>query len=67
MIRNLESKIFSYNQQLEKVEQELASGRITLDRYEAQKTDIQKLIAEYQVKLETRLTSYTQRSWNWSD
>ena len=33
MIRNLESKVFSYNQQLEKAEQELVSGRITLDRY----------------------------------
>ena len=51
MIRHLESKILSYNQQLEKAEQELASGKITLDRYESQKTDIQKLIAEYQNKL----------------
>lgn len=54
MIRHLESKILSYNQQLEKVEQELASGKITLDRYESQKTDIQKLIAEYQNKLEDK-------------
>ncbi len=54
MIRNLESKVFSYNQQLEKAERELASGRITLDRYEAQKADIQKLIAEYQTKLEDK-------------
>lgn len=54
MMRHLESKIFSYNQQLEKVEQELASGKITLDKYEAQKTDIQKLIAEYQAKLDDK-------------
>lgn len=54
MIRHLESKILSYNQQLEKAEQELASGKITLDRYESQKTDIQKLIAEYQNKLEDK-------------
>lgn len=54
MIRHLESKISSYNQQLEKAEQELASGKITLDRYEAQKTDIQKLITEYQTKLEDK-------------
>lgn len=54
MIRHLESKILSYNQQLEKAEQELASGEITLDRYESQKTDIQKLIAEYQNKLEEK-------------
>ena len=52
MMRHLESKIFSYNQQLEKAEQELASGKITLDKYEAQKTDIQKLLAEYQTKLD---------------
>ena len=54
MMRHLESKIFSYNQQLEKVEQELASGKITLDKYEVQKTDIQKLIAEYQAKLDDK-------------
>ena len=54
MIRNLESKVFSYKLQLEKAENELASGRITLDRYEEQKADIQKLIAEYQAKLEDK-------------
>ncbi len=54
MIRHLESKILSYNQQLEKAEQELAFCKITLDRYESQKTDIQKLIAEYQNKLEEK-------------
>lgn len=54
MIRNLESKVFSYKLQLEKAEKELASGRITLDRYEEQKADIQKLIAEYQAKLEDK-------------
>jgi len=50
----LEAKIFSYNQQLAKAEQELASGKITLNRYEVQKTDILKLIAEYQAKLEDK-------------
>ena len=54
MMRHLESKIFSYKQQLEKAEQGLATGKITLDRYEAQKADIQELIAEYQVKLEDK-------------
>lgn len=54
MMRHLESKIYSYNLQLEEAEKELASGRITLDRYEAQKADIQKLIAEYQTKLEDK-------------
>ena len=54
MIRHLESKILSYNQQLEMAEQELASGKITLYRYESQKTDIQKLIAEYQNNLEDK-------------
>ena len=51
MMRNLESKIFKYRLQLEEAERELASGKITLDRYESQKADIQKLIAEYQTKL----------------
>lgn len=54
MMRHLESKIFSYRLQLEEAEKELASGKITLDRYEAQKADIQKLIAEYQTKLEDK-------------
>ena len=54
MMGHLESKIFSYRLQLEETEKELASGRITLDRYEAQKADIQKLIAEYQAKLEDK-------------
>lgn len=54
MMRNLESRIFSYRMQLEEAERELASGKITLDRYEAQKADIQKLIAEYQTKLEDK-------------
>ncbi len=54
MMRNLGSKVFSYRLQLEKTEKELASGRITLDRYEEQKADIQKLIAEYQAKLEDK-------------
>ncbi len=54
MMRNLESRIFSYRLQLEEADKELASGKITLDRYEAQKADIQKLIAEYQTKLEDK-------------
>ena len=54
MMRNLESRIFSYRLQLEEAEKELVSGKITLDRYEAQKADIQKLIAEYQTKLEDK-------------
>lgn len=54
MMRQLESKIFSYRMQLEESEKELASGKITLGRYEAQKADIQKLIAEYQAKLEDK-------------
>lgn len=54
MMRHLESKISSYRLQLEEAEKELASGKITLDGYEAQKADIQKLIAEYQNKLEDK-------------
>ena len=54
MMRNLESRIFSYRLQLEEADKELASGKITLDRYEAQKADIQELIAEDQTKLEDK-------------
>ena len=54
MMRNLEAKINDYNRQLEKAEKELASGRMTLERYKEQKTDIRKLIAEYQSMLEDK-------------
>lgn len=54
MMRNLEAKINDYNRQLEKAEKELAFGRMTLERYEEQKTDIRKLIAEYQSMLEDK-------------
>ena len=39
---------------LKEIDEALASGKITLDRYEAQKADIQKLITEYQEKLEDK-------------
>ena len=58
MMRHLETKIFSYRMQLEEAEKELASGRITLDRYETQKADIQKLIVEYQTKLEDKTDKF---------
>lgn len=54
MMRNLEAKINDYNRQLEQAEKELASGRMALERYEEQKTDIRKLIAEYQSMLEDK-------------
>lgn len=54
MMRHLEAKINDYNRQLEQAEKELASGRMTLERYEEQKTDIRKLIAEYQSMLEDK-------------
>ena len=45
MTRRLEAQIFRSQSQLEEIEKSLASGKITLDRYEVQKADIQKLIA----------------------
>ena len=54
MTRRLEAQIFRSQSQLEEIEKSLASGKITLDRYEAQKADIQKLIAEYQSKLDDK-------------
>ena len=39
---------------LKEIDEALASGKITLDRYEEQKTDIQTLIAEYQSKLDDK-------------
>ena len=54
MIRRLEAQILNYKSQLDEVEEKLASGRITLDKYDARKTDLLKLIAEYQTKLEDK-------------
>ncbi|WP_395765848.1 MobV family relaxase [Alistipes communis] len=54
MIRRLETQILNYKSQLDEVEEKLASGRITLDKYDARKADLLKLIAEYQTKLEDK-------------
>lgn len=54
MIRRLEAQIFNYKSQLDDVEEKLASGRITLDKYDARKADLLKLIAEYQTKLDDK-------------
>ena len=54
MIRKLEREMLGSRNQLMEIDEALASGKITLDRYEAQKADIQKLIAEYQEKLEDK-------------
>ncbi len=54
MIRRLEAQILNYKSQLDEVEEKLASGRITLDKYDARKADLLKLIAEYQTKLEDK-------------
>ena len=54
MIRRMEAQIFNYKSLLDDVEEKLASGRITLDKYDAQKADLLKLIAEYQTKLDDK-------------
>lgn len=54
MIRRLEAQILNYKSQLDEVEEKLASGRITLDKYDARKTDLLKLITEYQMKLDDK-------------
>ncbi len=54
MIRKLETQILNHKSQLDEVEEKLASGRITLDKYDARKTDLLKLIAEYQTKLDDK-------------
>ena len=54
MIRRLEAQILNYKSQLDEVEEKLASGRITLDKYDARKADLLKLIAEYQTKLDDK-------------
>ena len=54
MIRRLETQILNYKSQLDEVEEKLASGRITLDKYDARKADLLKLITEYQTKLDDK-------------
>ena len=54
MIRKLEREMLAGRNRLKEIDEALASGKITLDRYEVQKSDIQKLIAEYQEKLEDK-------------
>ena len=54
MIRKLEREMLAGRNRLKEIDEALASGKITLDRYEVQKADIQKLIVEYQEKLEDK-------------
>lgn len=54
MIRKLEREMLAGRTRLKEIDEALASGKITLDKYETQKTDIQKLIAEYQSKLDDK-------------
>ena len=54
MIRKLEREMLADRNRLKEIDEALASGKITLDRYEEQKADIQKLITEYQEKLEDK-------------
>ena len=54
MIRKLEREMLAGRNRLKEIDEALASGKITLDKYEVQKTDIQKLIAEYQSKLDDK-------------
>ena len=54
MIRRLEAHILNYKSQLDEVEEKLVSGRITIDKYDARKADLRKLIAEYQMKLDDK-------------
>ena len=50
MIRKLEQELLAGRNRLKEIDEALASDKITLDRYEAQKADIQEFIAEYQSK-----------------
>ena len=54
MIRKLEREMLAGRNRLKEIDEALASGKITLDRYEALKADVLKLIAEYQSKLDDK-------------
>lgn len=67
MIRKLEREMLAGRNRLKEIDEALASGKITLDRYEAQKADIQKLITEYQENLKTNPINSMQRKMNWNN
>ena len=54
MIRKLEREMLAGRNRLKEIDEALASGKITLVKYEAQKADVLKLIAEYQSKLDDK-------------
>ena len=54
MIWKLEREMLAGRNRLKEIDEALASGKITLDKYEAQKADVLKLIAEYQAKLDDK-------------
>lgn len=54
MIRKLEREMLAGRNRLKEIDEALASGKITLDKYEAQKADVLKLITEYQSKLDDK-------------
>ena len=54
MIQKLEAQIYSYQTQLEEIDESLASGQIALREYESRKSEIKKQISEYQSKLEDK-------------
>ena len=54
MMRKLEQELLTGRNRLKEIDEALASGKITLDKYEAQKADIQKLISDYHVKLDDK-------------
>ena len=54
MIRKLEREMLAGRTRLKEIDEALASGKITLEKYEAQKADVLKLIAEYQSKLDDK-------------
>lgn len=55
MIRKLELEMLAGRNRFKEIDEALASGKITLDKYEMQKADVlMKLIAEYHAKLEDK-------------
>ena len=54
MIWKLEQELLADRNRLKEIDEALETGKITLDKYEAEKADIQKIIAEYQAKLDDK-------------
>ena len=67
MTRRLEAQIFRSQSQIEEIEKSLAPAKSLFMNMKFKRPGYKNRLLNTSPNLKTRLTSYTQRSWNWSD